>query len=240
MEISQQLNNLKKWMQKKPIASATITFVIFTHFVILYFLPKDKLLLLVAKAPQNVTVRTVELQPKKKIVTEKAKAKPVKKQKAKPKPKSKKKRVQHKKKKKRINQEEEELLQALKKDMESFKSEIDIQQSELEAVQSRPQKIKSLNIESSINTEIYDTNYYTAMIDRLRNLLRLPEYGSVKIGLEIDRKGYVSSIEIVSSESKVNESYIKEMIPNISFPNFGTAFEGQEKRRFLITLSNDL
>lgn len=54
----------------------------------------------------------------------------------------------------------------------------------------------------------------------LQSKLKLPEYGEVKIRLEIDPKGHLLSMNILESRSEKNSSFLKNRLPELQFPCF--------------------
>ncbi len=85
-----------------------------------------------------------------------------------------------------------------------------------------------------------DDRYAGQLSKALKSLLVLPEYGAVKIKLTLTRSGKVKKLEIVGSESKVNEKNIEKTLKNAKFSSFGTHFSGEDQHTFIIVLSNDI
>lgn len=85
-----------------------------------------------------------------------------------------------------------------------------------------------------------DDRYAGELSKALKSLLVLPEYGTVKIKLTLERSGKVKKLEIVNSESKVNEKNIEKTLKNAKFSSFGMHFTGEEHHTFVIVLSNDI
>ena len=50
--------------------------------------------------------------------------------------------------------------------------------------------------------------------------LKLPEFGEIKIKLSTDHEGKVQKLEILQSNSKKNRAYLKNTLPELSFPCF--------------------
>ena len=84
-----------------------------------------------------------------------------------------------------------------------------------------------------------EIGYRDELAGRLKLLLRLPEFGEVKIKLTLSRAGKVAKVSIVSAESAANRTYIEKTIPTLSFPSFGNNFGTLPEYTFLISLSND-
>ena len=109
-----------------------------------------------------------------------------------------------------------------------------------------PTKITSLQIDAlpslqggpQLNDR--EVSYRDEVASRLKLLLKLPEYGDVKVKLTLDRSGKVVSVVIVSAESGANRKYIEKALPTMSFPAFGSNFDAAKEYTFSITLSNEL
>ncbi|MBA3815159.1 MAG: hypothetical protein H0X29_01295 [Parachlamydiaceae bacterium] len=82
--------------------------------------------------------------------------------------------------------------------------------------------------------------YRDELASRLKLLLKLPEYGEVKIKLILERSGKVSKIIVVSTASVANRKYIEKTLQTITFPPFGANFDQSPQFTFSITLCNDL
>ena len=85
-----------------------------------------------------------------------------------------------------------------------------------------------------------ELGYRDELVHRLKLMLRLPEFGEVKVQLTLERSGHVAKVVIVSTESSANKKYIEKTLPTISFPGFGDNFSSQSQYTFLISLSNDI
>lgn len=84
-----------------------------------------------------------------------------------------------------------------------------------------------------------EANYREEVACRLKILLKLPEYGEVKVKLTLERSGKVAKVIIDSSESEVNRNYIQKTLPTLTFPPFGTYFGSVSEYTFSITLSSE-
>lgn len=106
-----------------------------------------------------------------------------------------------------------------------------------------PQRIESLsidqlNIETTPSMGAHEVAYRDELAGRLKLLLKLPEYGTVKLKLTINRKGKVMKVQILNSESVKNQKLIEKTLPELSLPPFGSQFAGMEQFTFTITMSN--
>lgn len=107
-----------------------------------------------------------------------------------------------------------------------------------------PGQITNLEIDALPSGEMTalsskEMGYRDEIASRLKLLLSLPEYGEVKVKLTLERTGKVNKVAIVSAESKLNRTYIENTLPAMSFPHFGSNFDGLSQYTFLINLSND-
>lgn len=109
-----------------------------------------------------------------------------------------------------------------------------------------PASIEKLHIDalpsggakSSFNTR--EIGYVDELVSRLKLMLRLPEYGAVKVQLTLERTGKVAKVVIVSSENAANKKYIEKTLPTVSFTPFGDNFGTQQQYTFEIHLNNDI
>lgn len=63
-----------------------------------------------------------------------------------------------------------------------------------------------------------DPSYGEYLITFLQNTLELPEYGEVKIKIEIDSFGQLVDCQILESKNPKNASFLKESLPSLHFP----------------------
>ena len=63
-----------------------------------------------------------------------------------------------------------------------------------------------------------DPTYGEYLIAYLQNALDLPEYGEVKAQLEIDRFGRLVDCQIVYTKSGKNAEFLKNQLPELTFP----------------------
>ena len=71
-------------------------------------------------------------------------------------------------------------------------------------------------------------------------MLRLPEFGEVKIKLTLERTGRVIKVQVLNAESELNRKYIEKEIESLALPPFGNNFKGMTEFTFSITLSNEI
>lgn len=113
------------------------------------------------------------------------------------------------------------------------------------AIAALPSKIQGLHIDtitsdSGGSLSATELSYRDELASRLKLLLKLPEYGQVKIRLTLERSGKVAKLEIVSAESSANRKYVEKTVPTLTLPAFGNYFSGKSEYTFAITLSNDI
>jgi len=84
-----------------------------------------------------------------------------------------------------------------------------------------------------------ESHYRDELAARLKLLLKLPEYGEVRVRLTLTRKGTVDKVEIVSSQNKANRDYIEKTLPSLKFSSFGAHFENASTYTFTLSLSNE-
>ncbi len=85
-----------------------------------------------------------------------------------------------------------------------------------------------------------EITYYDELASRLKLLLRLPEFGEVKIRLTLTRAGRFVKVSIVRAESNANRKYIEKTLPTVKYPSFGNNFSQMNEYTFVIALSNEL
>lgn len=108
-----------------------------------------------------------------------------------------------------------------------------------------PVPISSLKVDDASESGVSElgereTRYREELASRMKLLLRLPEYGEVKMKLTLDRAGKVVKLIITSTQSAKNRTYIEKTVPTLTFPSFASHFENEAQHTFSITLSNDL
>lgn len=84
-----------------------------------------------------------------------------------------------------------------------------------------------------------EKTYYDELVQRLKLHLKLPDYGDVKVLLTLNRAGKVLKVECTTSKSQKNSSYLKKVLPSMSFPSFGQNFTGEKEHTFNLHFSND-
>lgn len=82
-------------------------------------------------------------------------------------------------------------------------------------------------------------SYQEELISRLKLLLKLPEYGLLKLKLTLGKAGNVTKIEILSSTSALNRKHVEKTLPTLSFPPLGRAADKSGTLTLNLTLSSD-
>jgi colicin import membrane protein len=101
-----------------------------------------------------------------------------------------------------------------------------------------PAKIEALQIDQlSIDTP-QEISYKDELSQRLKSLMKLPEYGEVRLKLTLNRSGKVMKVKILQSDSASNQKHVEEALPSLKMPPFGKNFENQAEYTFTITMSN--
>ena len=83
-------------------------------------------------------------------------------------------------------------------------------------------------------------SYEEELAERLRLLLKLPEWGSVRVALTLNREGVVCGVEILSAQSETNRDYVISRLERTTLAPFGQHFGGQRQHTFTLTLNNEL
>ena len=99
--------------------------------------------------------------------------------------------------------------------------------------------IDTLTFDSSESLSIKELAYRDELAVRLKLLLKLPEYGEIKLKLTVDRSGQVTAVKILSAESSANKKYIEKTLPKLKMPPFGNNFGSASTNVFTITMSNE-
>ncbi len=104
-----------------------------------------------------------------------------------------------------------------------------------------PGKIEKLQIDAVGNDRLTGTeaSYRDELSIRLKRLLRLPEFGEVKLKLTLERTGRVANITVLNSQSTLNRTYIESTLPTLKFIDFGKNFSGENNYTFIINLTNE-
>ncbi len=111
------------------------------------------------------------------------------------------------------------------------------------AIAAAPKSIASLEIDglaTSDGPQLSDKemSYRDEVAGRLKLMLRLPQFGEVKVKLTLNRLGKVVKVVVVNAESSENKKHIEKMLPTLTFPPYGSQF-ADEEHTLTITLRNE-
>lgn len=81
-------------------------------------------------------------------------------------------------------------------------------------------------------------SYEEILIQYLQQELELPEYGEVKLKLTLDREGNLLDHQVISSKSAKNTEFLKNRLPDLSFPCFNESGNKEKKITFTIRFQN--
>ncbi len=73
----------------------------------------------------------------------------------------------------------------------------------------------------------------------LKNMLRLPEFGTVSVSFCVNKEGKISNVMIMESQSQKNQQYLKKTLPELSFPWFNQYISETEAHDFTIVFKNE-
>lgn len=134
----------------------------------------------------------------------------------------------------KTKQDPDPILQEIAESLESItaKNEISHTKAAL-AIPSRVEKKAEVVEESSI-----DATYSEELIAFLQNALDLPEYGEVRVRLEIDRFGSLRDCSILDSKSRKNAEFLKNQLPELAYPSFNDFSMADLTQTFTITFRN--
>lgn len=99
-------------------------------------------------------------------------------------------------------------------------------------------KIDNLALNADASLTIKELAYRDELAHRLKLLLKLPEFGEVKLKLTVERSGKVAHLNILHSVSRENKLYIEKTLPTLKMPPFGENFAKEQNYSFTITLSH--
>lgn len=106
-----------------------------------------------------------------------------------------------------------------------------------------PGKIDKLQIDAiTVGGDVLtgtEATYRDELSMKLRRLLRLPEFGDVKLKLTLERSGKIANVSVLSAQSSLNRTYIESTLPTLKFSDFGKNFSGQSQYTFVINLTNE-
>jgi hypothetical protein len=187
--------------------------VVLLHSLVVFGLLIDHFIQFMTRPKQPILVRTTELvvAPQKKVVAP-APAKPKVKPTAAPAPVPKKEKAKVEPKKK---PDPAPLVDEIVKNLDAFTAPEKKVTPKKELV--IPQKMES-KIDAKIEAQSAD--YGEFLVAYLQSTLDLPEMGEVKAKLQIDCFGKLLDFEILSAKSRKNGDFLKNRLPELTFPCF--------------------
>lgn len=215
---------------RELIRSRTSLPILLLHLFFVFFWVRQPTVITLSPKKQKVVVQTVTLRkpppPKRTVVT---KSKP------KPKPKPKKKAV------KKSKPAPSKTQQALAKARESLAKIDKVQKKQPEVRAESTPNVPRLRVDARPEraTAVEASDYQDEMARRLRLLLRLPDYGAVRVQVTITKRGAVSGLEVVNAASEINRAYIEQVLPTLTFAPLNNHFGQVPNKTFTLTLEND-
>ena len=82
-------------------------------------------------------------------------------------------------------------------------------------------------------------NYTEELVALLQGRLRLPEHGDVETSISVQRSGKIKKVEILKCDNEINEKYVRESLPAVMLPPFGTNFSGSQEYTFHVTFTSE-
>ena len=143
--------------------------------------------------------------------------------------------VSKKNKKESITSSTLTLLNSLEEDLKKNQSNKDSKNLPVQDLPV-PKEIKEIKSIVKIEESVFSIEKQR-LIEELQYQLHLPEVGEIKCSFLIDKSGQIASLHFISSKSAKNLTYLKNTLPELSFPWFN---QQQEKEtHFLITFTNE-
>ncbi len=87
---------------------------------------------------------------------------------------------------------------------------------------------------------IDQSSYEEELAERLRLLLKLPEWGSVRVALTLNRSGEVCGVKILNAQNEANSDYVAGRLTGRTLAPFDKHFSGEQQHTFTLTLNNEL
>lgn len=111
--------------------------------------------------------------------------------------------------------------------------------------QKAPEHESSLTLPPSIDTLQIDhveeehNDYFLMIAYTLREKLKLPEYGMVKLELTLINTGKVLKVSVLNTESDKNQWYLERQLPYMEFPPFTEELKKERQHTFALTFCNE-
>ncbi len=106
-----------------------------------------------------------------------------------------------------------------------------------------PSYVQPSSLEAKVENAPFSSNessvYQDRLIQDLKNNLKLPEYGEVKLLVRISSKGDVIKAEVLSSRSERNKGYLQKELLRLQFAWFPQVLSEAPFYDFVITFQNE-
>ena len=99
-----------------------------------------------------------------------------------------------------------------------------------------PPSIDTLQID---HVEEEHNDYFLMIAYILREKLKLPEYGMVKLELTLRNTGRVLKVSVLNAESNKNQWYLERQLPYMEFPPFTEDLKKERQHTFALTFCNE-
>jgi outer membrane biosynthesis protein TonB len=109
-------------------------------------------------------------------------------------------------------------------------------QNRLSKVATTVEAKQPVQLDLAIDTGTYEQE----LAERLRLLLKLPEWGSVRVALTVARDGSVVGLKILEAQSETNRVYVASHLEGQALAPFGKEYAGEVQHTFRLTLNNEL
>jgi hypothetical protein len=133
---------------------------------------------------------------------------------------------------------------AKKKENQQILQNVAAALTELETLKKKKEQISPLIVPDKICIEskgqepCLQQTYGQSLIAYLESNLDLPEYGKVKLELCIDRKGHLVKSQVLDSENNKNSEFLKNRLPELTFPCFNDFQITENTLTFTISFRN--
>lgn len=83
-------------------------------------------------------------------------------------------------------------------------------------------------------------SYTASLITALTQALQLPEYGEVKVKIQVNSMGEITNLLVLQTESTANKLYLEKCLPNIVLPKYNEKNLLRNEQTFTLTFCNAL
>ncbi|MBS3905230.1 MAG: hypothetical protein KGZ39_07885 [Simkania sp.] len=78
------------------------------------------------------------------------------------------------------------------------------------------------------------------LVQELRNVLHLPDFGEAKVCLYFHSDGSIAKVTVLKTDSKKNGEYLEKELPKHRFPFIADLDLGEKERSFVISFCNEI